>query len=163
MEAVVGRKSVPINVILPTSELAAVLEPRETNYNDTYADIVEPLEGSPYEWGAEGPDAFDCSGTVCYGIQQIFPEFSRTNADGLFNDYTVPSNSGERGTLIFYDYTSDGVIDHVTTVLNSTHMLHPSQGSGILQVQPLDYLDDYTNNQGGTIYHREINWQLINP
>lgn len=63
--------------------------------------------------------------------------------------------------MIFYDYTSDGTIDHVTTILNPTQMLHPSQGAGILQIQPLNYLDNYTNERGGSIYFRELNWQLI--
>ena len=40
-------------------------------------------------------------------------------------------------------------------------MLHPSSGAGVLQITPINYLDSYTNNRGGTIYYREFNWQLI--
>jgi hypothetical protein len=40
-------------------------------------------------------------------------------------------------------------------------MLHPSSGAGVLQIKPINYLDIYTNKQGGTIYYREFNWQLI--
>ena len=132
-----------------------------SNYNYKFADIVEVQEGKPYVWGQAGPNSFDCSGTVSYGIKQIAPKFVRTTADDIYKNYTIPSTSKGRGTLIFYDYTSDGKIDHVTTILNSTSMLHPSQGGGVLQIQPLNYLDGYTNKRGGSKYIREINWPSI--
>jgi hypothetical protein len=76
--------------------------------------------------------------------------------------FSVPSSSKTRGSVIFYDYTSDGRIDHITTILNSSNMLHPSSGAGVLQIKPINYLDSYTNNRGGTIYYREFNWLIIN-
>jgi RHS repeat-associated protein len=132
------------------------------SFNEQLANTVEPLIGSPYVWGANGPDCFDCSGTLIYAIRQVLnPNFTDTNADGLFRNYSV-STDGGRGTLVFYDYTSDGVIDHVTTIMNDTHMLHPSQGNGVLERRELDYLDNYTDRRGGTSYRRELDWNRIN-
>ncbi len=79
----------------------------------------------------------------------------------MFKNYVIPSTSNDRGTLIFYDYTSDGKIDHVTTILNPKQILHPSSGDGELQIRPLNYLDSYTKKQGGRIYYRKINWTLL--
>ncbi len=42
-----------------------------SNYNDKLAEIVEKQAGKPYVFGDAGPNSFDCSGTVCYAIQQI--------------------------------------------------------------------------------------------
>ncbi len=127
-----------------------------------YAQTVENQAGKPYVWGANGPDSFDCSGTACYGIRQAAnPNFGDYSANSLFNQFSFETNNRGRGTVIFYDYTSDGIIDHVTTVLNSTHMLHPSQGKEVLQIKPLSHLDSYVNKRGGTKYFREINWQNV--
>ena len=131
-------------------------------YNDRYAGVVEGLAGKPYIFGADGPNAYDCSSTACYGIRTVAnSNFGDYTANDLFSKFSVSSNSRTRGSVIFYDYTSDGRIDHITTILNSIEMLHPSSGAGMLQIQPINYLDRHTYNQGGTIYYREFNWPLI--
>lgn len=130
-------------------------------YDDKLASIVERLVGKPYKWGEAGPDGFDCSGTICYAIKQISPKFGRYTADDIFNKFTTKTNSQSRGKLKFYDYTSDGHIDHVTTLVNNNMMIHPSQGAGEIQLKESNYLDKYTNRQGGSIYLRRVNWKLI--
>jgi len=40
-------------------------------------------------------------------------------------------------------------------------MIHPSQGAGEIQLKESNYLDKYTNRQGGSIYLRRVNWKLI--
>ena len=133
------------------------------NYNDQYAGAVEKLAGKPYLLRANGPDAYDCSSTACYGIRTVAnSKFGDYTAHDLYTMFSVPSSSKTRGSVIFYDYTSDGRIDHITTILNSSNMLHPSSGAGVLQIKPINYLDSYTNNRGGTIYYREFNWLIIN-
>ena len=41
------------------NEDSELLTPNTTG--DTIASLVESKLGCPYEWGAAGPDAFDCS------------------------------------------------------------------------------------------------------
>ena len=132
------------------------------NYNNIYAGTVEELVGKPYKRGADGPNAYDCSGTACYGIRKAAnSKFGDYTAHDLYSKFSVPSNSLARGTVKFYDYNSDGRIDHITTILNSTEMLHPSSGAGVLQIKPINYLNNYTNKRGGSIYFREFNWSII--
>lgn len=134
----------------------------EIKFNDLYAKTVERLEGKPYLLGANGPNAFDCSSTACYGIRTAAnSSFGDYTANDLFLKFSKPSNNLDRGSVIFYDYNSDGGIDHVTTILNSSEMLHPSSGAGILQIRPIHYLDSYTIKKGGSIYYKEFNWSLI--
>jgi RHS repeat-associated protein len=133
------------------------------NYNDQYAGAVEKLAGKPYVLGADGPKAYDCSSTACYGLRTVAnSKFGDYTAHDLYEKFSVPSSSKTRGSVIFYDYTSDGRIDHITTILNSSNMLHPSSGAGVLQIKPINYLDSYTKNRGGTIYYRDFNWLIIN-
>ncbi|MCX6718448.1 MAG: NlpC/P60 family protein [Candidatus Staskawiczbacteria bacterium] len=131
-------------------------------YNGKYAAIEEKLVGKPYVWGANGPDSVDCSGAVIYGIRQSAnPNFGDRGADDLYRNYSVSSDSRSRGTVTFYDYTSDGRIDHVTTNVGNGSMVNPlNPDTGVL-LTPTNYQDDYTYKQGGSIYHRQLDWQKI--
>jgi len=131
-------------------------------YNQRFAGAVEGLAGKPYILGEDGPEAYDCSGAACYGIRTVAnSEFSDYTAHDLFSKFSITTNRRIRGSVIFYDYTSNGRIDHITTILNSSEMLHPSSGAGVLQIKPIDYLDSYTIDRGGVIYYREFHWSLI--
>lgn len=129
-----------------------------------YADAVEALIGKPYVLGANGPDAYDCSSAVCHGIRTVLGEFGDYTAHDLRRKFTAPLPAHQalhRGALIFYDYTRDGHIDHVTTVLDELFMLHPSSGSGELLKVTLTYLDHYTAKRGGEIFYRQIDWGAL--
>jgi len=43
--------------------------------------IAERQVGDPYVWGAEGPNAFDCSGLVYYAFHNAGLKISRTTSD----------------------------------------------------------------------------------
>ncbi|MBA4411613.1 MAG: hypothetical protein C0397_19620 [Odoribacter sp.] len=129
---------------------------------EKYTQTVEDLVGKPYVTGANGPDAFDCSGAVCYGIREVVPGFGDYSADQLFS-FTESTISLDRGVLIFYDYTSDGNIDHVTTLTGDGDMVHPSSGSGFILRVSSSYLDSYISSHGGVKYYRKINWSMIIP
>lgn len=123
---------------------------------------MKGLEGKPYITGANGPDSFDCSGAACWGIRiaanQHFGDYS---ADYLYNNFTIASKDDEVGTLIFYDYTGDGRIDHVTSIINIEQMVHPSSSAKVIEIRPINYLDSYTAKKSGTVFRRAWNWELI--
>lgn len=139
--------------------------PGEKN-SEQYAASVEALAGKPYKLGANGPDAYDCSSTVCYGIRTVSGTFGDYTADQIYKKFVTPLSGREElqiGDLIFYDYTSDGTIDHVATALSQGKMLHPSSGAGALQIKSIDYLDGYTHQRGGKIYYGRIDWGAVGP
>ena len=120
------------------------------------------MQGKPYVRGTQGPNSFDCSGALTYATRAITPNFPRLTANDIYNKYTIPANGQVPGTLIFYDYGSNGTMDHVATIVNSTQILHPSSGDGILEIQPIHYLDSYTTDtRNGAIYYRQLNWDII--
>jgi cell wall-associated NlpC family hydrolase len=127
-----------------------------TAYNSAYANVIEGLVGLPYKWETQGPDSFDCSGAVIFWIRNsVNPNFPRLTAHQLYTDYSVPTESLSRGSVVFYDYYSTGTIKHVTTVLDDGNMLHPSSSNG-LEIRPINYLDNYrTPNR---IYYRNLEW-----
>lgn len=89
--------------------------------------------GKPYEWGAEGPDTFDCSGLAIFayragGVNLLrmagrttytmiaSPNLTRVTKDALLN-----------GDLVFFQ--DGGDVHHMGIYLNDGYMIHaPSTG-----------------------------------
>jgi RHS repeat-associated protein len=126
--------------------------------NNRFANIMEGLERKQYVTGGNGPNSYDCSGAVCHGIRETAnPNFGDYSADGLFINFSTTTKNYGRGSVIFYDWNSDGVMQHVVTKVSNTHMIHPSSGAGVIQKQPLNYLSP----QGGKSYMRLIDWYKV--
>lgn len=77
-----------------------------------FLDTILNKEGAPYIWAAKGPDTFDCSGLVTWGIQEVGGEDLRPyhNAARLFAELE-PTDQPEPGDLCFYG--PPGRINHV--------------------------------------------------
>ncbi|MBN2035704.1 MAG: C40 family peptidase [Chitinispirillaceae bacterium] len=134
----------------------------DETYNQQYAATMKALEGKPYIRGKNGPDSFDCSGAACWGLRKVAnPSFGDYSADDLFHKFSIENKGDGVGTIKFYDYTSDGTIDHITSVISPSQMVHPSSGAGKIEIRPLDYLDSYTSKRGGKIFNRIWNWNAI--
>lgn len=68
--------------------------------------------GDPYKWGAEGPNAFDCSGLVYY-IYRVHGKTLPRTAQAQYNKVTHVSPSNRQvGDLVFIG-TSSSNIYHV--------------------------------------------------
>ena len=79
--------------------------------------------GSPYSWGAAGPDAFDCSGLMYWAYQQLGKSIPRTSQAQLAGGTPVSRDQLQPGDIIgFYEgithvgmYVGDGMIIHAST------------------------------------------------
>lgn len=69
-------------------------------------------EGKPYEYGATGPDSFDCSGFVQYVYAQLGVEVPRTSGDQYAASSKVSQSDRRPGDLIAMR-NSEGRITHV--------------------------------------------------
>ncbi|MGP9725269.1 NlpC/P60 family protein [Corynebacterium sp. AOP40-9SA-29] len=78
--------------------------------------------GSPYSWGAAGPDAFDCSGLMYWAYQQIGTTVPRTSAAQVSGGTSVSRDALQPGDIVgFYPgvthvgmYIGDGKIVHAS-------------------------------------------------
>ncbi|MEV5840323.1 C40 family peptidase, partial [Nocardia sp. NPDC052112] len=59
--------------------------------------------GDPYEWGAEGPGSFDCSGLMQYAAAKAGVQIPRTAAEQYKQLPKVKSSDIRPGDLIFPD------------------------------------------------------------
>jgi peptidoglycan DL-endopeptidase CwlO len=90
--------------------------------------------GSPYSWGASGPNAFDCSGLVMWAFGQAglnLPHSSQALAQG---GQSVSRDQMQPGDLI--TYYSDA--SHVAIYIGDGMMVHASTYGTPVRVAPVD-------------------------
>lgn len=78
------------------------------------------LKGAPYEWGAKGPDAYDCSGftKAAYAAGGFeLPDGSFNQAEGEQPLASLDELSA--GDLLFYRWNGNAGVTHVTLYLGS--------------------------------------------
>lgn len=64
-------------------------------------DVALAQVGDPYSYGAEGPDAFDCSGLVQYSFGQVGVSSPRTTGDLQAWGTPVSTDALQPGDLVF--------------------------------------------------------------
>jgi peptidoglycan endopeptidase LytE len=92
--------------------------------------------GSPYRWGATGPNRFDCSGFVWSIFQASGINFERESARSLFAHFE-PAPEGEQykfGTLVFFSG-----LTHVGVVADEHGFYHASRHHGVVYQEFNDY------------------------
>ncbi len=99
---------------------------------------TQVLARKPYVWGAEGPNAFDCSGLVYAAYRAAglgWPNWDRLNS-ALYSGYTKHVSLKELvpGDLLFYSYKGTiSTIHHITIYAGNGMMWEAnSKGKGLL-------------------------------
>jgi len=68
----------------------------------TAIDFAEAQLGKPYQWGATGPDAYDCSGLVMMAYRAAGIYIPRTSQQQWIWGPRVPASQVEPGDLVFF-------------------------------------------------------------
>lgn len=90
-------------------------------------------KGKPYVWGAEGPDAFDCSGLVKYALEKSFGK-SFPHYSGDQYAMSRPVKDPQMGDLVFF---GPGGRNHVGVYAGNGKVwsaMSPSSGIGMANV-----------------------------
>jgi cell wall-associated NlpC family hydrolase len=90
--------------------------------------------GSPYVWGATGPDAFDCSGLTQAAYRSAGLSLPRTTYAQIDAGRRVSRAELLPGDLVFF-YSS---ISHVGLYIGNGQMIHAPNPSAPVRVAPLD-------------------------
>ncbi|MFD6172107.1 C40 family peptidase [Streptomyces coeruleorubidus] len=90
--------------------------------------------GSPYVWGATGPNAFDCSGLVQAAYRSAGVSLPRTTYSQIDAGRRVSRSELLPGDLVFF-YAG---ISHVGIYVGNGRMIHAPSPSAPVRVAPLD-------------------------
>jgi peptidoglycan endopeptidase LytE len=90
---------------------------------------IDQRLGSPYRWGATGPNNFDCSGFVWSIYQATGINFERASARTLFSRFSAPAPEDQFkfGTLVFFSGLA-----HVGVVADEHGFYHASRRHGVI-------------------------------
>ena len=107
--------------------------------------VAKSKLGSPYVWGAEGPNSFDCSGFTSYAFRNgagvTLPRVSRDQAK--VGEYVSKANL-QPGDLVFFDNNFGSNINHVGIYLGNNEMIHCPKPGDVVKIAKIN--SNYYNN-----------------
>ncbi len=107
--------------------------PPSANANGVVGAALSKI-GSPYGWGAAGPDQFDCSGLMYWAYAQNGKSIPRTSSAQLAGGTPVPLSELQPGDIIGY-YPG---VTHVGMYVGNGQVVHASDYGIPVQVVPMD-------------------------
>lgn len=92
--------------------------------------------GSPYVWGATGPDAFDCSGLTQAAYRSAGVDLPRTTYAQIAAGQRVPRSQLQPGDLVFF-YQG---ISHVGLYVGNGQMIHAPNPNAPVRLAPISQM-----------------------
>jgi hypothetical protein len=114
-----------IAILVASAAIALGAAPSEQEARKRIVDTAESFRGVPYVYGAESPEAFDCSGFVQYvyahAADIAIPRNSRSQWEaGLPED----KSAAKPGDIFVFDTVGAGGPSHVAIFLGAERMIH---------------------------------------
>jgi cell wall-associated NlpC family hydrolase len=113
---------------------------RQQNPAATAIAFARAQLGKPYQWGAQGPASYDCSGLVWAAYAAAGVHIARTTYQWQQDGPVVPLSQIQPGDLLFYA-GSDGTPaspGHVVMYLGGGQVIQAPRTGTDVQVDPLD-------------------------
>lgn len=106
--------------------------------NSTVVQAAMKLLGRPYQYGATGPDSFDCSGLVYYVFKTtgVF-NGARMNAQGYKSIATPISESEAQGGDLVFFTNSSGKTHHIGIYIGDGKMIHAPQTGDVVKISSI--------------------------
>lgn len=151
VDGIAGPKT--LNALFEKDAEAKPEEPETpTEPSDETEELIEELLayaktflGTPYVYGANGPDSFDCTGYTCYVFKHFGYSLPRTAYNQGYNNYAPKIENVEDlkpGDLVFFNTISDNDLsDHAGIYLGDNMFIHCNSGSSMSVV-----IQDITNS-----------------
>jgi cell wall-associated NlpC family hydrolase len=95
---------------------------------------AESQLGKPYEWGAAGPDTYDCSGLVMWAYAQAGEHVDHWTGDQWNEGAHIPLSALRAGDLLFFatDTNDPNTIHHVGMYVGNGEMIEaPYTGANV--------------------------------
>ena len=87
------------------------------------ATLARAQLGKQYQWGAQGPDRFDCSGLVCHVYGSLGVQVPRVSREQAKSGREVSRSKLQPGDLVFFSTSGKG-INHVGIYVGHSEFVH---------------------------------------
>lgn len=101
------------------------------------ATLAREQIGKPYQWGASGPDRFDCSGLVQHVYGSLGVDLPRVARDQATAGTAVRQGELQAGDLVFFSINGNE-IDHVGIYLGDREFIHAPRRYVPVSTESLD-------------------------
>jgi len=119
-------------------------------------ELARSRVGTPYVWGAAGPDAFDCSGLVLWVYERLGIQVPRTAQQQFEWAVPIEPSQLQSGDLVFYEntYPSPDRVTHVGIYVGGgTLVMATSTGDFVREVSLSDaYWNEHFVGAGRPTY-----------
>ncbi|MGD3110981.1 C40 family peptidase [Streptomyces sp. YGL11-2] len=95
--------------------------------------IAASKKGAPYEYGAQGPDSFDCSGLTLYSYRRAGRSLPRTAADQYHHTEHVSRAARRDGDLVFF-HSRRGIY-HVGIYAGGDRIWHAPKSGSVVRLE----------------------------
>jgi cell wall-associated NlpC family hydrolase len=107
----------------PAAQQPAAQQPAGSSLGHDAATLAKEQLGKPYQWGASGPNKFDCSGLVMYVYDNLGVKLPRVTGEQAYAGVHVEREDLQPGDLVFFRL-SGSRIDHVGIYLGHAKFVH---------------------------------------
>ncbi len=144
LEQVAAARGIPV---LPGNILDLLKNDPTQPPNQTAARAIAAARtqlGKPYEWGATGPDTYDCSGLTGWAYRQAGLTLPRTSRQQWFAGPHPNLAELAPGDLLFWgpDRSNPQSIHHVSLYVGAGWMIAAPRTGTVVRLQPV-YLGDF--------------------
>jgi cell wall-associated NlpC family hydrolase len=100
--------------------------------------IAKQYLGTPYRWGASGPNAFDCSGFTMYVYRQVGVSLPHSSRAQYNSGPKVSRANLQPGDLVFFGRSR---IHHVGIYVGGGSYIHAPHSGAVVRIDPLNRSD----------------------
>ncbi len=93
--------------------------------------------GTPYVYGGNGPNSFDCSGFTKYVYSHFGVTLNRTATDQLANGTAISKSELQPGDLVFFRANTTKPVSHVGIYIGNGQFIHASTNTYSVQIDTL--------------------------
>ncbi|SFY05393.1 C40 family peptidase [Streptomyces atratus] len=97
--------------------------------------IAASKKGSPYRWGATGPNRFDCSGLTLYSFKKAGKKLPRTAQQQYNRTRHISASHRQRGDLVFFH--SGRSIYHVGIYAGKGKIWHSPRTGAVVRLEKI--------------------------
>jgi cell wall-associated NlpC family hydrolase len=112
-----------------TFKALGVDEESSENSESNIVEVAKKYEGTPYKWGGESPDGFDCSGYLNYVFDEAENIDLPRTVDEIYAEGTAV-DSPAVGDIVFFNLEGDGP-SHAGVYIGNDQFMQASSSKGV--------------------------------